>query len=404
MKRRKVFSLMIIIMLIMISAPAALAQQVAVPANMQVQPVAIDFEITESISMYAESGQNQLTIDNLQISNNAENGYKLIVSEIAVTAAEEWILKPDTEDFSAKIDQNEFSLTTGGHDFYTGSVFPADKIIPGNTKSYGFSGQTGIFTTAVSEKAADFIVTIDYEKVNLINFSVDGTSYTAAEGMTWQQWVSSPYNTDGFKIVSGAVLGTFWVGNPEAYTKEEASAINFAVEVKPADMIIAGTSYHTNCCFVAGTMVQTSLGGDVKPIEQLGKGDMIVSYNVDTEEFYLAEVQSLITHPDTTDMAEVIFAGGEKLVMNAYHPILTDEGFKSLTNFGGFPALETGDMARTAEGFSEVKEIIRYEGQPIDTYTLAVKDPDESPDVDSNDTYIANGIVVHNVSCWYTWY
>lgn len=33
-----------------------------------------------------------------------------------------------------------------------------------------------------------------------INFTIDGTSYEANEGMTWEQWVNSSYNTDGFFI------------------------------------------------------------------------------------------------------------------------------------------------------------------------------------------------------------
>ena len=33
---------------------------------------------------------------------------------------------------------------------------------------------------------------------NLISFTIDGTEYTAEEGMTWGEWVESGYNTDGF--------------------------------------------------------------------------------------------------------------------------------------------------------------------------------------------------------------
>lgn len=35
-----------------------------------------------------------------------------------------------------------------------------------------------------------------------INFTIDGKSYEADEGMTWEQWVNSTYNTDGFFIRS----------------------------------------------------------------------------------------------------------------------------------------------------------------------------------------------------------
>ena len=37
-------------------------------------------------------------------------------------------------------------------------------------------------------------------KVILISFTIAGTSYQAEEGMTWNDWVASIYNTDGFAI------------------------------------------------------------------------------------------------------------------------------------------------------------------------------------------------------------
>ena len=36
---------------------------------------------------------------------------------------------------------------------------------------------------------------------NLINFIIDGVSYQAEEGMTWEDWVNSSYNTNGFYIL-----------------------------------------------------------------------------------------------------------------------------------------------------------------------------------------------------------
>ncbi len=33
-----------------------------------------------------------------------------------------------------------------------------------------------------------------------ITFTIDGTSYTAIDGMTWAEWVDSTYNTDGYAV------------------------------------------------------------------------------------------------------------------------------------------------------------------------------------------------------------
>lgn len=385
-------------------AVTAGAETVSVPVTMEVEPLAIDFYITENISMSAAAGETALSIDDLVIENNDGNGYRINVSGIAVIPAAGWTIKPASESFAEKIDVREFSLRTANHDFYAGSLNEVTELETGTSKIYSFTGQTSVFTTAISEKAADIVVTIGFMPPDLIHFTVDGDAYSAIEGMTWRQWVNSGYNTGGFKIVSGLVLGKFWVGDPEAYTKEEAAAINFAVDVRPDDLIKNESKYHTFCCFAAGTKVQTALDGSTKNIEDFRKGDTVVSYNVDTGEFYCAEVQGLIIHPDTVNMAEVTFADGSRLVMNEYHPILTDDGFKSLTNFYGFDTLEEGDIAKTADGYSKVTGIVRYTSQPVNTYTLAVKDIAEAPDFDAKDTYVANGIVVHNVSCWHAWY
>jgi hypothetical protein len=32
-------------------------------------------------------------------------------------------------------------------------------------------------------------------KKNLITFKIDGSEYQAEEGMTWEEWVNSEYNT-----------------------------------------------------------------------------------------------------------------------------------------------------------------------------------------------------------------
>ena len=43
--------------------------------------------------------------------------------------------------------------------------------------------------------------------VNLISFTIDGTSYEAEGGMTWNEWVESDYNTgDAFMTYQGYVV------------------------------------------------------------------------------------------------------------------------------------------------------------------------------------------------------
>ena len=53
-----------------------------------------------------------------------------------------------------------------------------------------------------------------------ISFTIDGVSYEAEEGMTWYDWVSSSYNTGGFKLVDEAV-----------YTADDYAVVSNSAEV-----------------------------------------------------------------------------------------------------------------------------------------------------------------------------
>ena len=67
---------------------------------------------------------------------------------------------------------------------------------------YKYTGTTGAYENGalyVVEKAEE-------EAVNLISFTIDGTTYKAEEGMTWGEWVSSTYNTDNYGALSGGLI------------------------------------------------------------------------------------------------------------------------------------------------------------------------------------------------------
>lgn len=160
-----------------------------------------------------------------------------------------------------------------------------------------------------------------------------------------------------------------------------------------------GTVSLSECCFIRGTKISMA-DGSFKNIEDIKKGDKVFSYNPLTKIFYESVVKSLIINRNTIDLATVYFDNGKELHMNAYHPILTENGFHSLTNYNDYDTLQIGDLAITEEGKSNIIGIERISlRNPILTFNLDVQDIDEYIDDDKNDTFIANGIVVHNAAC-----
>lgn len=77
----------------------------------------------------------------------------------------------------------------------------------------------------------------------IISFTIDGTSYQAEEGMTWEQWVDSSYNTSTPKYYindyGDVVKGTGGGGGARVTTD---SGLNNSVS--STDIITATTYYY----------------------------------------------------------------------------------------------------------------------------------------------------------------
>lgn len=173
-------------------------------------------------------------------------------------------------------------------------------------------------------------------------------------------------------------------------------------EVMP-ETIDGGTwnvTYDGTCCFFPGTQILLS-NGTTKNIELMQTGDKVISFDPITQSYYEAKVKGLIVNKNTTDIAIVIFEDNKQLQMNAYHPLLTQDGFHSLTNHEGYETLVVGDMVKDIElEWNTISLIERFVLEsPMTTYNLDIKNIDEMIDDDTNDTFIANGLVVHNASC-----
>lgn len=159
-------------------------------------------------------------------------------------------------------------------------------------------------------------------------------------------------------------------------------------------------TYDGSCCFFPGTQILLE-DGTTKNIEHIQKGDFVISFDPIAQQYYKAIVNALIINNDTIDIAIVVFEDDKQLQMNAYHPLLTSNGFHSLTNHNGYATLEVGDLVKDIDlEWNEISLIERFTLEsPITTYNLDIKNIDEYADDDTNDTFIANGLVVHNASC-----
>jgi len=147
----------------------------------------------------------------------------------------------------------------------------------------------------------------------------------------------------------------------------------------PTGPVYVSISCVGNCCFAAGTPVLMS-NGTFKNIENIVAGDIVITFNEESEVYEPGTVIYFFVKPNTQDMAKLIFEDGTEITMNAYHPMYTTDGWKSLTGSGGLPILTKEDtILSTDKKWVKISDIVRwFSDEYITTYNL---------DVENNDNY-----------------
>ena len=145
------------------------------------------------------------------------------------------------------------------------------------------------------------------------------------------------------------------------------------------------------CCFIKGSQVRITLDGVTKNIEDLKVGEQIVVYNEDEKKFELSTVSDTPRNNNVTDKAIIVLENGITIEMNAYHPLLTIEGYHSLTGHEGLPLLTDKDILVTINGEIGIKQIVRETIEPTVMYNLSINGKYHN--------YVVNSVVAHNANC-----
>jgi len=146
------------------------------------------------------------------------------------------------------------------------------------------------------------------------------------------------------------------------------------------------------CCFVAGTKIlcttfdAESTEAPIKNIEDIVVGDEVVGWNGENRD--TGKVTDI--HPTILGDRKLYGINGMDLRFTIEHPFLTKDGWKSVqpdkgTEYGN---LVVGDEINIETDWIVIESIDEYDGdfnQPVYNFT-----------VETLNSYIANGIVVHN--------
>jgi hypothetical protein len=171
------------------------------------------------------------------------------------------------------------------------------------------------------------------------------------------------------------------------YYAEDILVHNKCSEGTPGNCGNAGGS-----CFVAGTMIEMA-GKENCKIEDVEIGDELIGFD------NVINTVVEFDHPKLGDRSLYAFNGGKPLV-TAEHPFMTPGGWKAINQEATFEEnpgmkdamagnLEVGDMISLHNGeWLEIESIEEHFDHPL-TQVYNFK-------LDGNNTYVANGMVVHN--------
>ena len=136
----------------------------------------------------------------------------------------------------------------------------------------------------------------------------------------------------------------------------------------------------------------------LKPIEQLAPDTRVWGQN--------GVINTVITNT-TLSGTRAIYTINNQIEVTGTHPILTSEGWAAIEverSRNLHPTLEIKELVagdrwirirRNGDEFEEIVQDIVEDTRDVLVYSLNVSGED-TPEIDGNDTYVANGVIVHN--------
>ena len=127
-------------------------------------------------------------------------------------------------------------------DYNTANVYIIDRSVLIGNDSLLFLNASAVYSENTIQANTDYSVIGG--STTLISFTIDGITYKATSGMTWNEWIDSDYNADGFWVDED----TSCVRPNGEDTSICAHTLPDGVEVKSDEEITASGSYTIITC------------------------------------------------------------------------------------------------------------------------------------------------------------
>ena len=225
------------------------------------------------------------------------------------------------------------------------------------------------------------------ETGNMITFTIDGETYHAKEGTTWKEFVQK--HPDEFIIDDMGMV--YYDHNILGRQRDDGQPADVVLgDEKIADGATYGTGGFAEC--VRGdSLILTNRNNETTLAKDVRNGDAIVYYNFETNKLEEGIVSKVYIHKNAINFVKYTFEDGSYLEVTDYHPIYTQEGWKSLTNRNGYEKPQIGDKVKTEKGWKTLTNIEEYK-RLEDCYDFAIK----SKEGKTVNNYFANGTLVQS--------
>ena len=137
------------------------------------------------------------------------------------------LTEEDKQEIASIVAASLVSLTDLAHD--TSNTVP--------TKVSAFENDAGYLTKEQVQSMIDRSIARKHGEVANISFSIEDFQFQAEEGMTWEEWVNSEYNSDGACVYNEG-------SDTIRFVEYSLDVLSSNIPVKGSDSIISGYFYY----------------------------------------------------------------------------------------------------------------------------------------------------------------
>ena len=223
--------------------------------------------------------------------------------------------------------------------------------------------------TITNGKAYNFnIILPQYVNGNLVT-TYEYSAGTGSGNITYNNVVLNmpiTWFASGIKLVTSSSFSNKF----DDYVYSSGYKVTMVYNLLASSATVSVTTY--DCCFAPESQVLMA-DGNTKAVVDVEIGDKVLTYNEISGEQETNEVTAL-GNVKLQDYTQITMANGDIIKMNKYHPLWTEDGWKSLTRHENMPELTESDKLLTTNGeYMAIDSIETINDMELKTYyTLKV--------------------------------